>query len=119
MNSPLKIQIIRKKARGEMMKHTRGNLTIAGALTSYERGCELAIHSPGGYLRMAILPYRKNIEDDARRFVALWNAAERLGLTTENIESGVLEKALKDSPELLAKFPEIKAVGTVGEETKK
>jgi len=80
---------------GETMKHTRGNLTIAGALTSYKGGCELAIHSPGGYLRMASLPYRKNIEDDARRFVALWNAAERLGLTTENIESGVLEKAFE------------------------
>ena len=40
-------------------------------------------------------------EGDGDRIAALWNMAERLGLTTEEIESGNVETKLKTAPDML------------------
>ena len=40
-------------------------------------------------------------EKYGERFAALWNMAERLGLTTEEIESGNVETKLKTAPDML------------------
>lgn len=40
-------------------------------------------------------------EKYGERFAALWNMAERLGLSTEEIESGNVETKLKAAPDML------------------
>ena len=40
-------------------------------------------------------------EANAKRIAALWNMAERLGLSTEEIESGNVETKLKSAPDML------------------
>lgn len=40
-------------------------------------------------------------DEVARRIAALWNMAERLGLSTEEIESGNVETTLKAAPYML------------------
>ena len=62
------------------------------------------------------------LEDDAGEFViaasegyghriaALWNMAERLGLSTEDIESGNVETKLKAVPDMLEALEEVVAL---------
>ena len=58
-------------------------------------------------------------EKYAHRFVALWNMAERLGLSTEEIESGNVETKLKAAPDMLRTLESVlalinKSFGVVG-----
>ena len=46
-------------------------------------------------------------EKTALRFAALWNMAERLGLSTEEIESGNVETKLKAAPDMLEALEEV------------
>ena len=46
-------------------------------------------------------------EKTAHRIVALWNMAERLGLSTEEIESGNVETKLKAAPDMLRALEEV------------
>ena len=46
-------------------------------------------------------------EKYGERFAALWNMAERLGLSTEEIESGNVETKLKVAPDMLGALEEV------------
>ena len=46
-------------------------------------------------------------EGNARRLAALWNMADRLGLTTEEIESGNVETKLNAAPDMLEALEEV------------
>ena len=46
-------------------------------------------------------------EANAHRIAALWNMAERLGLSTEEIESGNVETKLKAAPDMLRALEEV------------
>ena len=46
-------------------------------------------------------------EKYGERFAALWNMAERLGLSTEEIESGNVETKLKAAPDMLEALEEV------------
>jgi hypothetical protein len=46
-------------------------------------------------------------EKYGERFAALWNMAERLGLSTEDIESGNVETKLKAAPDMLEALEEV------------
>jgi len=77
------------------MTHTKGKVAVDSRET-------LMIRDDAGGL-IAILTHLKGpcglggrrndqeVEDNARRLAALWNAAEELGLTTEAIEKGVIQ----------------------------
>ena len=45
--------------------------------------------------------------DNARRIAALWNMAVRLGMSTEEIESGNVETKLKAAPYMLEALEEV------------
>ena len=49
-------------------------------------------------------------EKYGERFAALWNMAERLGLSTEEIESGNVETKLKAAPDMLEALKEVVAL---------
>ena len=49
--------------------------------------------------------------NNARRIAALWNIAERLGLSTEEIESGNVETKLKAAPDMLEALETIMDIG--------
>ena len=49
-------------------------------------------------------------EKYGERFAALWNMAERLGLSTEDIESGNVETKLKAVPDMLEALEEVVAL---------
>mgnify|MGYP000933944368 CR=1 FL=1 len=49
-------------------------------------------------------------EDNARRLAALWNMAERLGLATEEIESGNVEAEIKAATDMLEALEEVVAI---------
>lgn len=78
------------------MSHTKGKVAVDSRET-------LVIRDDAGGL-IAILTHLKGpcglggrrndqeVEDNARRLAALWNAAEDLGLTTEEIEKGAILK---------------------------
>jgi hypothetical protein len=46
-------------------------------------------------------------EKYGERFAALWNMAERLGLSTEDIESGNVETKIKAAPDMLEALEEV------------
>ncbi|NBK21963.1 MAG: hypothetical protein EOM68_08055 [Spirochaetia bacterium] len=50
-------------------------------------------------------------EANAHRIAALWNMAERLGLITEEIESGNVETKLKAAPDMLEALETIMDIG--------
>lgn len=75
-----------------MTKHTRGPLKLEGRTLRDRRGLAVAhitisVSYPGG----SILD--DEAAENARRLVALWNAADRLKLTTNGIECGALDAA--------------------------
>ena len=49
-------------------------------------------------------------EKYGERIAALWNMAERLGLSTEEIESGNVETKLKTAPDMLEALEEVVAL---------
>ncbi len=54
----------------------------------------------GRYIAHCYESNRRNV-GNARRLAALWNMAEKLGLSTEEIESGNVETKLKAAPDML------------------
>lgn len=63
----------------------------------------------GRYIAHFFEPKRRNVYN-ALRIAALWNMAERLRLTTEEIESGNVETKLKAAPDMLRALEEVVAI---------
>jgi hypothetical protein len=69
-------------------KHTPGNVEVSG--NALHSGCSCVALTDGN-----------DRHANARRIAALWNAANRMGLSTEAIEEGVLSDLLEALKELL------------------
>ena len=86
------------------MSHTKGKVVL-------DHSIRTAINMaapPYQHIAMVNITQNKNYtitkeehEDNSRRIAALWNMAERLGLSTEDIESGNVETTLKATPYML------------------
>ena len=86
------------------MSHTKGKVVL-------DHSIRTAINMaapPYQHIAMVNITQNKNYtitkeehDDNARRIAALWNMAERLGLSTEEIESGNVETKLKAAPDML------------------
>jgi len=86
------------------MSHTKGEVVL-------DHSIRTAINMaapPYQHIAMVNITQNKNYtitkeehDDNARRIAALWNMAERLGMSTEEIESGNVETKLKAAPDML------------------
>lgn len=96
------------------MNHTKGKVVL-------DRSIRTAINMaapPYQHIAMVNITQNKNYtitkeehDDNARRIAALWNMAEELGLTTEEIESGNVETKLKAAPDMLEALETIMDIG--------
>ena len=95
------------------MTHTRGLLYVVEQNERDKDARCVRLKDSNGVF--ALIVDEKYVE----RFVALWNMAERLGLATEEIESGNVETKLKAAPDMLRTLESVlalinKSFGVVG-----
>lgn len=79
------------------MTHTKGRLALSHRGTPVIRTENQTRRI--AYTEPADAPYDERFAN-AARIVALWNAAEELGLTTEAIEAGAIQAAFDDQAAL-------------------
>jgi len=95
------------------MSHTKGKVVL-------DHSIRTAINMaapPYQHIAMVNITQNKNYtitkeehEDNSRRIAALWNMAERLGLSTEDIESGNVEAEIKAATDMLEALEEVVAL---------
>ena len=98
------------------MSHTPGPWKVGKELCSYAGvwliSMDFGDGSRGsGIARTCAEAFDGDPKSNAHRIAALWNMAERLGLSTEEIESGNVETKLKAAPDMLEALETIMDIG--------